>query len=160
MKRDDVAQHRLREALEDHLSTLSLADLLRPYYARETNGWLRCTWDGEDWEISGPWQAPGNAYTSAPGEWWLDVGIDTDDNAVAAIDEMVREQMGTEGWSEEDDDFAEEFQRRTKAAYAETSALDVVDVEAVVSRFVNHAVGPDGHLIRPDETEGSGCYRR
>lgn len=130
----------LREALESALESLTLADLLRPYYAREINGWFRVTWapDAKTWEVDGPFHAPGNAYTPPPAEWWVDLGIDSDDNVVAEIDATVRDQIQAEGDALEDGDEYEGMAwcyDRFEAAYQGVEALAVLDVDTIVQHL-------------------------
>jgi len=80
---EDPRKATLREALKELLRSSAVSEIIRPYYARESAGWLRVIYKGNgSWKIR-IGKAPGNAYSCMPGEVFIDIGVDTDANVLA-----------------------------------------------------------------------------
>jgi len=120
----------LIQAFQEALTSLTLADLVRPYWAQQDFGWFRIRWADSAWEVHGPQEAPGNAYGSPPEEVWVDLGIESDNARIAAIDDDVRATMHAEGL--DPDDWPDVFRERCQAAYENILALEVVHIPTVV----------------------------
>jgi len=80
---EDPRKATLRDALKELLRSSAVSEIIRPYYARESDGWLRVIYKGNgSWKIR-IGKAPGNAYSYMPGETFIDIGVDTDANVLA-----------------------------------------------------------------------------